>query len=282
MTAVFEWGIVFFFGACLGSFLNVCIWRLPRAESVIFPGSHCPYCNNKIHWYDNIPLVSYILLKARCRHCNAGIPFRYFLVESAGAAMILFLFRRYGLSPYFLIYTLFFSLLLIATFVDIKHRIIPDEVSIGGVILGLILSFIFPRMQGEASHFNGLLFSLIGALAGALITYITGAFGRFIFKKEAMGFGDVKLMGAVGAFLGWILTLAAFFIAPFFGLVISIVINTRKLKDAKLEGSFLNKLKIMSEALLTGTIPYGPFLSLGAITALLYGKRILGFIFWSY
>lgn len=252
---------VFMLGAVVGSFLNVCIYRMPRVESIVFPGSHCPYCNNKISWYDNIPLISYILLRARCRHCNVKIPLKYFFVELLTAALFLFLFNYYGLGVKFLIYVLFTNLLLIATFVDIRYRIIPDEISLGGIIIGLILSCIFPQAQNVNSHFQGLVFSFIGALCGAAVTYFTGLLGSFIFKKEAMGFGDVKLMAAIGAFLGWKLTLLSFFIAPFFGSFFGIIVLLRKKSHL---------------------IPYGPFLSLGALLSLLYGERILSAIFWTY
>lgn len=253
--------IIFIFGLVLGSFLNVCIWRLPRAESIIMPGSHCSYCNNPIRWHDNIPLIGYILLKGRCRDCNARISFKYFLIELITAVMSAAMFIRYDLTPQFFIYILFFSLLLIATFVDIRYRIIPDEISLGGAILGIILSFIFPVMQDAPAHIKGLLLSFAGAFMGAAITYLTGVLGSVIFRKEAMGFGDVKLMAAVGAFLGWKLTLLSFFIAPFFGSAYGIDVLLRKKSHL---------------------IPYGPFLSLGALAALFYGDKIIRFFFWSY
>lgn len=252
---------IFSLGLIFGSFVNVCIYRLPKQESIIFPGSHCPYCNNKIRFYDNIPLLSYILLKGRCRNCNVKISFKYFFVELLTAVIFLFSFSYYGISLQFFIYNLFFILLLIAAFVDMKYRIIPDEVSLGGIILGLALSFIFPQIQNANSHFLGLLSSFIGALIGAAITYFTGLLGSFIFKKEAMGFGDVKLMAAVGAFLGWALALIAFFIAPFFGLIYGIFILVKKKSHL---------------------VPYGPFLSLGAAIALFFGRKILSLIFWNY
>lgn len=261
MTQITQQIIIFIFGLCTGSFLNVCIYRLPRAESIIMPGSHCPYCNNKIRWYDNIPLLSHILLKGRCRDCNVKISKKYFFVELLTAAIFLFSFNCYGISLQFFIYNLFFILLLIAAFVDMKYRIIPDEVSLGGIILGLVLSFIFPQIQNANSHFSGLLSSFIGALIGAAITYFTGLLGTFLFKKEAMGFGDVKLMAAVGAFLGWVLALVAFFIAPFFGLIYGIFILVKKKSHL---------------------VPYGPFLSLGAALALFFGRKILDLIFWNY
>ncbi|HDZ76491.1 MAG TPA: prepilin peptidase [Candidatus Omnitrophica bacterium] len=253
--------IIFIFGLIIGSFLNVCIVRMPRVESIAGPRSRCPYCNNKINWYDNIPLISYILLAGKCRHCNMRISFQYFVVEFLTALVFLFIYDYYGLSIDFSIYALFVALLLVATFVDIKYRIIPDEVSLGGIVLGLFLSFIFPQMQEVNSNLSGLALSGLGVVAGAGITYLTGVAGSFVFKKEAMGLGDVKLMGAVGAFLGWKLAILTFFIAPFFGAVYGIVILLRK-------GSHL--------------IAYGPFLSIAAGIALFYGENIIRTLFLGY
>ncbi len=253
--------LIFSFGLIIGSFLNVCIVRMPRAESIAGPRSRCPYCNNKISWRDNIPLVSYILLAGKCRHCNMKISFQYFIIELLTALVFLFIYDYYGLSLDFPIYALFFSLLLVATFVDIKYRIIPDEVSVGGIVLGLLLSFVFPHMQIASSNVSGLAASGLGVIAGAGITYLTGVAGTFVFKKEAMGLGDVKLMGAVGAFLGWKLAILTFFIAPFFGAVYGIVILFRK-------GSHL--------------IAYGPFLSIAAVIALFYGEAIIRSLFLGY
>ncbi|PIQ88803.1 MAG: prepilin peptidase [Candidatus Omnitrophica bacterium CG11_big_fil_rev_8_21_14_0_20_42_13] len=253
---------IFIFGSIVGSFLNVCIYRMPKAESIVMPGSRCPCCNNKIQWYDNIPLVSYILLRARCRYCNMSIPARYFIVELITASVFLGLFRYYGLTADFFIYALFFSLLLIASFVDIKYRIIPDEVSLGGLALGLILSFIFPEMQdGVVSRIEGIFYSFIGALSASLLTYLIGLIGTLLFRKDAMGFGDVKLMAAIGAFLGWKLAIVAFFIAPFFGAIFGIIVLIQK------KGHL---------------IPYGPFLSLGAVLSLFYGNAIIKLLFYGY
>lgn len=265
---------IFIIGLIVGSFLNVCIHRMPRAESIVFPPSGCPYCNNKIQWYDNIPLLSYILLKGHCRYCNVKIPLRYFIVELLTGLFFLFLFYHYGVSPTpvggglafnmakaikFFIYSVFSCFLFIAAFVDIKYRIIPDEISLGGVILGLILSFTFPQMHASGVHLTALTQALIGVFCGAGITYLTGVIGTIIFRKEAMGLGDVKLMGMIGAFLGWKLSILAFFIAPFFGAAYGIIVLLKKKSHL---------------------IPYGPFLSLGALIALFYGQHILRILFW--
>ena len=249
---------LFCLGAVVGSFLNVCIYRLPRKESIIQPGSHCPHCKHKISWYDNIPFLSYIILRRRCRHCGRRISFRYFMVELFTACLILILFDYFGLSLLLWIYFALFSSLIVVSFIDISIREIPDEISLGGIAIGLILSLAFPRLQNVTSHWLALGNSFLGMLAGGGLIYITGLMGNAIFRKESMGGGDVKLMAMLGAFLGWKLALLTFFIAPFFGAVVGIVLKIRK-----------------GESL----IPYGPFLSLASLIALLWGKQIIDYLF---
>lgn len=258
--------IVFIFGSIAGSFLNVCIHRMPLGESVVWPRSHCPKCKKRIPGYDNIPFLSYILLKGRCRFCKEKISFRYFIVELLTALMLVALFRRYGLSYDFFFYMVLASGLIIATFVDIQHRIIPDEISVGGIIVGFILSTIKGfNLSPLAFSFSPLVNSLLGILAGGGIIYITGFVFDLVYFKllkkppiqgetESIGGGDVKLLAMIGAFLGWKGALLTFFFAPFLGLIIG-VINLIVKKDH--------------------TIPYGPFLSLGAFLSLFWGPRII-------
>ena len=248
---------LFCLGAIVGSFLNVCIYRMPRKESIIRPGSHCPHCKHKIAWFDNIPFLSYIFLKGHCRHCGGKISFRYFLVELLSASMFLFLFYHFGISLFYWIYVALCSSLIVVSFIDIDIREIPDEISLSGIIIGLILSAIFPQLQKTAFHHLALFRSFLGLLAGGGSIYITGLIGDAIFKKESMGGGDVKLMAMVGAFIGWKLALLAFFIAPFFGAVVGIGIKIRK-----------------GESL----IPYGPFLSLATLISIIWGEKIIGMI----
>jgi len=262
--------LAFVFGAIVGSFLNVCIHRMPQGESVVWPHSHCPRCKKKIPGYDNIPFLSFIFLKGRCRFCKERISLRYPLVELITATMFVVLFRRYALTYEFFIFVVFLCSLVIATFVDIQHRIIPDEVSIGGMILGLIFNAvkginIKPLSYGFGPLFN----SFLGMLTGAAIIYVT----RFLFdtvyfkilKKPAvsgettcMGDGDIILLAMIGAFLGWQAALLTFFIAPFLGIVAG-VINLIVKKDH--------------------LIPYGPFLSLAALISLFWSDKILRFLF---
>lgn len=249
---------VFILGSIVGSFLNVCIYRLPKGRSVIVPGSHCPNCGAKIHWYDNMPILSYLALGGKARCCKAKISLRYFVVETLTAAAFVILFIFFGLTEKFFAYSILVSGLIIATFVDFEIQEIPDEVSIGGLIVGLVLSIAFPHVLGEETRLNSFLNSFFGALAGGGTIYVMGLVGELVFKKEAMGGGDVKLLAMIGSFIGWKLTILTFFIAPAFGAVVGIILKIKKGKD---------------------TIPYGPYLSLGAVVAIFLGEKILRFLF---
>jgi len=261
--------IIFLFGSIIGSFLNVCIHRMPLGESVVWPRSHCPKCGKRIPGYDNIPFISFFLLGGKCRFCKERISLRYLLVELLTASMLVFLFSRYGLSYDFFFYMVLVCGLIISTFVDIQHRIIPDEISIGGLIVGFILSTVKGfNLSPMSFNFGPLVHSLLGILAGGGIIYITGfLFDQVYFKllkrppiqgeTESIGGGDVKLLAMIGAFLGAKGAILAFFFAPFLGLVIGII-NLIKKKDH--------------------TIPYGPFLSLGALLALFWGEKIISLV----
>jgi len=260
---------VFIFGSIVGSFLNVCIHRLPLNESVVWPRSHCPHCKKKIPGYDNIPFISFILLGGKCRFCKQKISLRYPLVELLTAIMFVVVFNRYGLSYDLFFYCLFVSGLIIATFVDIKHRIIPDEISAGGVVIGFILSSI-RGFSLQPIHFNlrPMLNSFLGIIIGGGVIYLTGFLFDLVYFKilrkppiqgetESMGGGDVKLLAAIGAFLGWQRALLTFFLAPLLAIVIGII-NLLVKKDH--------------------TIPYGPFLSLAALISLFWANIIISLL----
>jgi len=245
-------------GAIVGSFLNVCIYRMPKGQSIVSPGSHCTKCNKPIFWYDNVPILSYLILGGRCRSCKTPINPGYIIVEVITAVLAVALFAAFGPGAKFAGYSLLLAGLIVATFVDLEIREIPDEVSLGGLVAGLIFAAIFPSVQGAASWDKALISSVLGALAGGGSIYLMGFFGEMVFKKEAMGGGDVKLMAMIGAFLGWELALLTFFIAPLFGSVAGLILKAKDGRDI---------------------IPYGPYLSLAAVTSIFWGERILRLLF---
>jgi leader peptidase (prepilin peptidase)/N-methyltransferase len=187
-------GIIFFLlGAVMGSFFNVIIYRLPKSISIVTPPSHCPGCGEKIQWKDNIPIISYIILNGKCRNCDFHIPIKYLVVETISAFLFLFSYLRFGISLELFTFLVFVSLLIPISFIDLHTTLIPDSISISGIVLGLALSV-----------FRGLvLISLIGAIAGALLILIIIIAGRKVYKQEVMGYGDIKLAAMIGAFVGW-------------------------------------------------------------------------------
>lgn len=250
---------VFAMGAIIGSFLNVCIYRMPRNKSIVFPSSHCPHCEKDLYWYDNIPILSYLVLFGKCSFCRRKISVRYPIVEILTATLIVVLFIKFGINVKFFVYSTFVCGLIVATYIDMEFREIPDSISLGGLILGLILAPIFPALFDTTVRHVSFIQSFSGALVGGGAIYAMGTFGKVLFKKEAMGGGDVKLMAMVGSVLGWKLVLLSFFIAPVFGAGVGLFMKMRSGDE---------------------TIAYGPFLSLAAVTAIFYGEGILRFLFY--
>ncbi|MEW6075835.1 MAG: prepilin peptidase [Candidatus Omnitrophota bacterium] len=264
---------VFVFGSIVGSFLNVCIYRLPLEQSVITPRSHCPLCKNTIRWYDNIPLLSYVFLRGKCRACKGRISIEYPLVELVTAFCFLFLYSRFSVGFVFSYYALFICGLIVASFVDIAHRIIPDEISVGGLGAGLLLNAL-KGLQVSPFAYNPafLIHSFIGAVVGGGIIYLTGFLFDLVYFKllkkppvqgetESMGGGDVKLLAMIGAFLGWQKAVLVFFLAPILGLGVGIF-NLLAKKDH--------------------TIPYGPFLSLAALLSIFWADMLLYALVWQW
>ena len=249
--------LIFIFGLIIGSFLNVCIYRMPRNESIVFPGSRCASCKKPIKWRDNIPLLSYVLLMGKCRSCKAGISPRYFFVELISAVSFLTLFMNFSFSYIFWIYSLLAFSLIVVTFIDLEFQLIPDSISLIGIFIGIALSVIFPGLQSAFTRKAAFLNSISGALAGGGLIYLTGVLGQLAFKKESMGGGDVKLMAMLGAFLGWKMAILIFFLAPFFGAPVGIYIKFIKKED---------------------TIPYGPYISLASFVAMVWGHKILSLL----
>lgn len=263
-------------GLAFGSFLNVCISRLPRGESVISPRSHCPKCGKPIRWYDNIPVVSYIFLLARCRDCHTGISPVYPAVEILTAGVLVAALRRYELTPEFVKYAVLGMLLVVLIFTDLNERRIPHAVTLLGMSLGLLLSVIIPvDPQPLQFIFRYLGFfvtfpvtSVLGAVAGALvgggIFYVIGALFLRLTGKEGLGFGDVMLMLMVGTFLGVPLTLLTILLGSLLGTIVAV------------------PLEILSTRFRHHPWPFGSFLGAAAIYVSLGGQTLLdAYLRWS-
>ncbi|NOU35180.1 MAG: prepilin peptidase [Kiritimatiellaceae bacterium] len=253
---IYWMGVVFILGLCLGSFLNVCVCRIPQEKSVVFPPSACPNCKTRIKWYDNIPVLSWFLLGAKCRTCKLPISVVYPIIELLTAFFFITLWLIYGFSWFTPIYALAVFGLLMGTFIDLEHMILPDRLTIGGMILFPILSTLFPPLQDATTWGEGLKDSLIGLAAGFGSLWMVREIGTAALKKEAMGFGDVKLMGALGALFGWEAVIYIVFVSAFIGSIAGISLIALQRKGIKSE------------------IPYGPYIALAAFSWILGGYRL--------
>ncbi len=244
--------IIFIFGMCIGSFLNVCIYRLPASKSIANPPrSICPNCNSHIRFYDNIPVLSYIWLKGRCRNCDAPISFRYPLVEVMSGIVAVALLFKFGLSLESLVYFVFISSLLVITFIDLDHKIIPDVISLPGIPIGLVASFALPTITLKASAL-GLL------IGGGSLWFVAWAY-NLIAHRDGMGGGDIKLLAMIGTIIGWKGVIFTIFASSVMGSCVGITMMLIKGKNMKF------------------AIPFGPFLSIGAIAYVFFGAQ---FIAW--
>lgn len=240
------------FGAIVGSFLNVVILRLPREDiSIVFPASHCPQCGNPLAWYENIPVISYIVQLGKCRHCNRSISLQYPIVELLMAILSAALVNKFGLSVTTAGYFLFTAALLVIIFIDIHLQIIPDVISLPGVIAGFLFSFVNPTVHW--------LDSLIGIVAGGGVLYAVALAYYLWRKQEGMGGGDIKLLAMLGAFLGWQSLPFIIFASSVSGSIIGLLAMTVQRKGGQTR------------------IPFGPFLSLAGICYLFFSERILYF-----
>ena len=239
----------FIFGVCIGSFLNVCICRLPAGKSIVHPPSSCPGCNAAIRFYDNIPVLSWFILRGQCRNCHTPIAFRYVMVELMGGFMAVCVYLRFGPSVQGIIYFSFIAALLVITFIDIDYHIIPDVISLPGILLGFAASFFIPTLNWMDS--------LIGIMAGGGSLYAVAWGYERISGKEGMGGGDIKLLAMIGAFIGWQGVLLTIFMGSAIGTLVGLIDMRVKKKDMKMR------------------IPFGPFLALGAIIHLFLGNELI-------
>ncbi len=240
----------FLFGLVFGSFLNVCIYRIPRDKSIAWPPSACPKCGARIKWYDNIPLISFLVLRGKCRQCKAPISWQYPVVELLSALLTVLFVWRYGISVWTGVAVVAVYALLALSVIDFELMIIPDRFSLGLIVWGLLFAWANPNFDGI--WWQKELYALSGGAAGLFGVLAIALIGTWMFKKDAMGGGDVKLMGGVGTLIGWQGVLTTVVFASFFGLVYAVFLMI-----------FRGKKR-------TDAIPFGPFLSLGALINLLY------------
>lgn len=254
MTPIEFIAIAGIFGALIGSFLNVCIYRLPRGESVAWPGSHCPACTQAIAWYDNIPVLSYAWLGGHCRACRAAIPLRYPVVELANAVGYMGIAWYFGLTLEAFIYAAFYSALLVITGTDLSHQIIPDAVTLPGIVVGLAsASVVLPL---------GWVNSVLGMIVGGGILWALAWLSPLLFGKEGMGGGDIKLMAMVGAFLGWKPVLLAIMLGSLIGSVVGVGL---------ISAGIMRRHEYL---------PFGPFLAIGSMMALFFHESLLAW-YWA-
>jgi leader peptidase (prepilin peptidase) / N-methyltransferase len=262
----------FVFGTVVGSFLNVCIYRIPEGRSVVFPGSTCS-CGQRIMWFDNIPILSWLLLRGKARCCGQKFSIRYALIELLTG--VLFYISWYIHPPIVAILGfLFIAFLICATFIDLDHMIIPDRFSVGGMVIGVSLSIFFPVLHGLeteslTAHIQSGIISVTGALIGAGLVYWIAVLGEIVFRKPAMGEGDVKFVGFIGAFCGWQGAVFSMFGGAFIGsvillpvLIVGRLLNLKKNKDCKSEDTD----KAEDEIIEFGSqVPFGPMLAAGGL-----------------
>jgi leader peptidase (prepilin peptidase)/N-methyltransferase len=272
--------IVFVFGLTIGSFINVLIFRLPKGEDIVIKPSHCMTCGQRIKFYDLIPVFSYIFLRGKCRHCGEKISIQYPLIELLTAASLVGIYYIFGwtfsqgsfliisspISPDAIIKLIAMMVLMVmfitVFFIDLKHYIIPNEIIIFGIAAGLIFAILKGFNYYNWNYdWSSLKDAGLGFLVGGLTFFLIVIIGEWIMKAEAMGMGDVKLMAVVGLFLGFKITILSMFLAFIIGSIVSIFLLATKIKGRK------------------DQIPFGPFIVMGSVVAMIWGDQILRLYF---
>lgn len=243
---VYFW--VFIIGACIGSFLNVCIYRIPAGLSIAHPPSRCPQCGSKIRWWQNVPIVSWLFLRGKCAVCKVKISVRYLMVETLTGLLFLKVYTMFALHPATLVYWTFVAGLVALTFIDLDHQIIPDVISLPGIILGFATVSLTPLSWSD---------SLLGILLGGGSLWLIAIIYEFLTKNEGMGGGDIKLLAMIGAFLGWKAILPIVFVSSCLGTIVGVPLMLRQRAGGKL------------------AIPFGPFLSAAALIWFFWGEVLL-------
>ncbi len=264
---------VFIFGLIIGSFLNVCIYRIPEGESVVFPSSHCPKCGKNIAFYDNIPVLSFLILRGKCRNCGERISLRYPFVELLNGILFFLLYREFFLSPSFFLFVLISDILIVLAFIDLDHRILPHPLNFGGLFISLLFSpfnvlissqsvfgYKLLRSMGFLSvskYASIYITSLLGCLMGSLLFIVVAVLFYYVKKIEGLGHGDIILIGFIGAVVGPALIFYVISFGGIIGALVGIYLILFKKKDKMYE------------------LPFGTFLSGAAIFFILIGMKIV-------
>jgi leader peptidase (prepilin peptidase)/N-methyltransferase len=236
--------------------LNVCIFRIPAKVSIIKPLSQCPHCHHPVYFYDNIPIISFIMLRGQCRDCGGKISWRYPLVELITAALALLLFLQFGLTLKFLTFFIFTAVLIVITFIDLDHQIIPDVLTLPGIPIFFLLAIFVVKVPW--------LEALIGLLIGGGMLFAIAFIYQLITKREGMGGGDIKLLAMIGGFLGWKSLIFVLLLSSFSGAIVGIAAMVIQKQDMKY------------------AIPFGPFLSVAAVAYLFWGDAFMRVLIWGY
>ena len=259
----------FWLGACIASFLNVVIWRVPRGESIVSPPSHCPKCNSLIKWYHNLPIIAWLALRGKCANCKAPISPRYIIIETIGGILFLAVYMRV-LGPFIevgpavpviavvstLVMWIWISLMIVGSMIDYDHKLLPDFMTVGGMILGIVYNGVY-SIDLRTSFY--IIYALAGLVIGFGLMWLIRWFGGKVFKREAMGMGDVFLMGAVGALFGPVAVLVTLILSSVFGSVIGVSLIA------------LSKTKFRRFI----EIPYGPYICMGCLVWMFWGPEII-------
>jgi len=235
-------------GLLVGSFLNVCIHRVPLGMSIVRPASRCPRCGFELRWYQNVPILSYLLLRGKCASCKVRISIRYPMVEALTGLLFLLVFHCFGISWATPVYWVFVATLVVITFIDLDHQIIPDVISLPGIVVGFLTALMVPWLSWTDS--------LFGILLGGGSLFLVAEVYQRLTGQEGMGGGDVKLLAMIGAFLGWKAVLPVIFFGSLAGSLVGVPLMLLKRSDGKL------------------AIPFGPFLALGALICLFWGRQL--------
>ena len=241
----------FILGAIIGSFLNVCIYRIPVGKSIVSPPSSCPHCGYHIRWFQNIPIISYVFLGGKCASCRVGISLRYPAIETLTGLLFALVLYYFGFSTATLVYWLFLAVLVVIAFIDLDHQIIPDVISLPGIAIGFVCSFFVPWLSW--------LDSVLGIIVGGGVLLAIAWIYEKVTKREGMGGGDIKFLGMLGAFLGWKAILPIVFIASLIGSLIGVPLMLLQKGDTKL------------------AISFGPFLAFAATVYLFWGREL---VYW--